>query len=293
MHMAVLPAAWSEALGLPAVVKVANHRTDLADKAGVKALLGLPRWRRRAVKSLSAVIAISEEIEQELLEYGVPREKIVRIPNGVDTQLFCPAGDCERSRARVTLGLDDVPTIIFSGAVIPRKRPDLVVTAFRDLVGAGHSCQLLIAGPTPDLSYKESLLKLVRGHRSESGVHWLGFQRDMDAIYRAGDIFALPSNNEGMPNAVLEAMSSGLACIATPVSGVPELLKGGAGIVLDRDAVRLTEAIDGLLRDSMLRSQFGRIARLRAENGYSSDAILHQHLQLFSRLIETRGSQTK
>src|SRR5690606_35274151 len=111
---------------LPSIVQIACHQSDIGirNKSWVRQWLGVVRRRQRRLAEISAVIATSSWIEQELLDCGVPPHKIARIPYAVDTDQFCPPADEENRRSlRAKLGWRDLSTVIFSGAVIPRKRP--------------------------------------------------------------------------------------------------------------------------------------------------------------------------
>src|SRR4029434_5553189 len=110
---------------------------------------------------LSGIVAISSAIHSELIECGVPERKIARIPNGVDTDLFCPVIDSgSKNDIRCQLGLAGDPIIVFSGAVTPRKRPHLLLEALGILKSQGLEPRLVLAGPAKDKDYDAKMRAL-------------------------------------------------------------------------------------------------------------------------------------
>ena len=286
--LTVSPALAAQKTGLPAVIKLATHRSDLADKASWSSWLGLARRRRRAVARLSGVIAISRAIEQELLEYGIPESKVVFIPNGVDVNLFRPPrDDQEKTALRRGLGWADRPTVLFVGRLVRRKGPLLMLEAMARLKERAVDAQLVLVGPDGEADYMQQLrdahARLGLGER----VIWHGFTEDPSELYRAADVFALPSRSEGMPNAVAEALASGLPAVVTAISGSTDLIgeEQSRGRFIERDAASLSEALGDYLSDASLRQAQGEAARRWIVSHYSTAAVLDAHEALFRRII--------
>lgn len=283
----VAAAVYAADSGLPAVVKVAAHRADLSDKGGWRDLLGTARRRREKLHRIDAVIAISRAIYDELLEYGLPPEKVVQIPNGVDTSVFRPvASPQERSTIRQRLDLPDRPTLLFVGGLESRKRPHLLIESLADLRARHMDCQLVLAGPSKSATYEAELRAIARQRKVEDSVIWLGMYQDVATLYRAADLFLLPSQNEGMPNALLEAMSSGLPSIVTPISGSLDLIDHAQqGMIADPTVDAITDAAAAYLESPALCRQHGDLARQRIEDKYSAHVVLQAHQQLFERIV--------
>lgn len=286
----VEPALTAQHLGLPAFVKLATYRTDLADKPGWKSLFGRPRRRRRLIGQLSGVIAISADIRDELVSYGLTSDKISLIPNGVDTEQFRPPSNAqEKTTLRRELGWPDMPILLFSGAINQRKRPHLLVEAMVKLVQHGRPLAVVLAGPDDDAEY----LRRIEGIAQSAGLsHHLiktGFLPDTAPLYRAADLFALPSRNEGMPNALLEAMASGLPSLVTDISGSRDLVTHDLnGKMIEPHAESIAHAIQAYLADVGLRATHGREARQRTECHFSTSTILDAHEQLFRQAIRNQ-----
>ena len=285
-HATVAPAAHAQRLGLPAVIRIANQGQDLGDKPGLRRLLGLPRRRREMAKRLSGIIAMGQAIHDELRGYGIPERLIARIPKSVDTAVFSPADEAERRRLRQILGWPDRPTIVFMGGLVRRKRPHLIVEAAALLASRGRELQVVLVGPAHDAEYVAQMRALA----ADAGIadHLLlpGFTTDVAPLYRASDLFSLPSANEGMPGALVEALSTGLPSIVTPFEGAADVLQDGrSGRIVDPTAEALAEAIGQYLDSPSLAAAHGRAARELVLARFSMEAGLALHEALFRRIM--------
>jgi glycosyltransferase involved in cell wall biosynthesis len=232
-------------------------------------------------------VAISDAIFEELIGYGVPERRIARIPNGVDTDRFHPATDAaDLKAARAELGWPDIPTIIFAGAITPRKRPHLLVEALAALRPSGIDAQLVLAGPVKDHVYGDQIRKIAAERKLSHRVIWTGFVPDLAPLYRAADFFALLSSNEGMPNALLEAMASGLPSVVTAIPGASDLVRNGEeAITVEPSISCVADALEQYIRSLALSRQHGLAARMRAVEKYSARRVLERHIRLYQRVI--------
>ncbi len=286
-HETVLPAFFAQRHGLPAVVKPAAHHADIAIKSTITSWLGFPQQRRKMLSSISGVIAISRAIADELIDHGIPERRIARIPNGVDTQLFLPADEMTRRQQRLSLGWRDLPTLLFVGAILPRKRPHLLVEAVALARDQGQECQVVLAGP---VDHDPNYVGRIRERADELGCKDLlvmtGFCRDIAPLYRAADFFGFPSEREGLPNALLEAMASGLPVIFTPFAGYEDLLGAEPqGHVVKDDPGEIAEALVSYLKAPSLARQHGAAGRARAHAHFGTKAVLNAHDRLFRRIL--------
>jgi glycosyltransferase involved in cell wall biosynthesis len=294
-HPTVHPAFAAQQLGLPTVIFVAGHNIEFTDKPGLRALAGLAQRRRRMVRQLSAVVAMSRAICDELLQIGVDQRRIARIPMGVDMRRFRPAeSGAAKAELQLSFGLAaDLPTLVFVGAVTPRKCPHLIVEALGALRQRGIDCQLLIAGPTPLAAYAGD----IRRRSAELGVahlvHWLGHVAAVENVLRAADVFVLPSTSEGMPAALVEAMACGLPSVVTRISGCEDLVVADEnGFFVRTDAAELAEIIGRYALDSRLCTQHGARARDRIAQACSSETVLRAYLDLFAAVRQGRDPAT-
>ncbi|MGH9381469.1 MAG: glycosyltransferase family 4 protein [Thermoanaerobaculia bacterium] len=265
-------------LGTPVVVKVPRGGSLSSLRRLQRRALGRRRvaWLRRSV---DAFISISREIDDELAVIGISPERRVSIPNGVDTTRFVPFSAPERTRCRETLDLPQAPVAVFTGRLAQEKRlGDLL--AIWPAVRARHGgALLLLVGAGVESGTLESL--------SSEGVRFTGPVLDVAPYLQAADLFVLPSAAEGLSNSLLEAMSTGLPCVATAVGGARELIEHGNNgwLVPPGERDHLQQAILTLFDDAELREALGRRARRRVESCYPLSRTATELIALYRRLI--------
>lgn len=286
-QITVEPAWECQRSGIPSFVKIASHRADLQGSRFSR-LTGIQQRRIHMLKQLEGVIAISQEIKDECLEQGICPGKIHYIPNGVDVEHFKPT-EKKKSELREQLGLLDVPTIVFSGSLVQRKRPHLLVEAAKILASKRQAFQMVMVGPPNDQSYANQMSSMVNEAGLEKQVRFVGMQSDVRPFLHASDIFVLPSRNEGLPNAALEAMACGMPVILTPVSGAKDLVEKHekCGMIVEPSGATIAESIQYLLDDQAKADEFRLSARRNCERHYAAEKILDQTISLFKQACES------
>ncbi len=185
--------------------------------------LQMPVRREKIVKALtqaSSSITRSAKLGHLLAKAGVPENKLSPVYNGVDLEIF-HVGNKQESRRQ--LGLQELPTILFVGNFLPVKNPFLLIEAHAQLCRQGPRVQLVMIGAGPLESEARQLAQtlgfgdLVRfaGRKSVTEVA---------EHLRASNLLCLSSENEGVPNVVLEAFASGVPVVTTDVGGISEVL---------------------------------------------------------------------
>ena len=239
-----------------------------------------PLGRRRLAmlgREVSRFVAVSREIEEELIGLGLPAERIRLIPNGVDTRLFHPAPHAAAKRAlRRELGLPlDGPLFLFAGRIARQKRLPLLLEAWRGAGPGLAGATLLVAGanratPSRHQAGASDAAEVPAALLEQPGVRFLGHVADMPRHLRAADAFVLPSAAEGLSNALLEACASGLAVVATRVGGTEDVLRDGESGILfaPDDAAALRCALVGLAGDGELRRRLGASAARTVRDRY-------------------------
>jgi glycosyltransferase involved in cell wall biosynthesis len=227
-------------------------------------------WRRAG-----AVTAISAE--QELMAHRtMPDLPLVTIPNGVDTELFTPASG-ETSRPF---------TIVSVARLIERKGQHHLLQAFARLRARCDRPLHLVFVGTGDA--EPALRELAARLQVADAVTFKGFlsREQMPPIYREADVFALPSQQEGMSIALLEAMASGLPVIVTETGGTAELVTQGQNgeIVPWSDVPALAEALQNLLKAEGLRRHMGAESRRRALQ-FGWPLLATRYLELCARVM--------
>ena len=208
-----------------------------------------------------------------------------RVPKGVDAALFRPDGP----NRRAGLGLERKSVILSVGRLVPLKNLTLLVDAVSRIRATRPSVHLLVVGEGPERARLEQQAS-ARG--IADAVTWVGYvpQADTPAYYRSADVFALSSDFDNSPNAVLEAMACGLPIVATDVGGVAAFVdanRGGA-LVPKGDAAALAGAAGALVDDPPRARRVGAFNRDRASGEFSWRASARRLLDVYERVVASR-----
>lgn len=247
------------------------------------------------LKMVNAYVAISRDLEAEFYRAGLPKERVYYIPNGVDTVRFHPIDPDEKRSLRVTLGLPlEHPLALTVGVFDQRKNIGWLIKQWGKHDAFGTGAVLLAIGPQsredPDGRFLKSLQNLAS---KKPGILCLMDQvEDIERYYQVADLFILPSTNEGMPNVVLEAMASGLPCVATKVSGTKELVRDGeTGYTFEvGDPTSLRQAVFRILNN--WKGSFGHRGRKMVEEKYSLTVLAERYEVLYQNLVSSKSKST-
>jgi glycosyltransferase involved in cell wall biosynthesis len=240
---------------------------------------GARQWAVRVMRSqFDLLLAVSEEARLEAVRMGYPAERVVTLPNAVDTSRFHPLDDDgERlKRKRMILErffpgetLEESLIVGSVGGLKPEKNLVMIqriaARFLRERPDLASSLRFLIVGEGPQ---RERLTKLGEELGSSGIVAMPGGTGDTKYLYTILDIFVLPSLTEGVPMVLLEAMASGAACVATDVGGVGGVLGKAGKLVASNDEDALYQSVEMLLEDGNLRRKLGEKARRRAVEHY-------------------------
>lgn len=225
-------------------------------------------------KAAGAVVANSRGL-QHLAQNFDSSVDISIIPNGVDAAEY---EDHQRAWSP--------PRLLSVGRVVYQKGLDLALEALAGLRDLEWSWS--IAG---DGSQAPFLHERTRQLGLEDRVHFLGWQQreQLTTCYREANIFLFPSRHEGMPNAVLEAMASGLPVVATRIAGNEELVLDGVTgkLVNAEDVLALKGSLHQLMIDPGLRERMGLAARLRVERYYSWESAANEYLKILQQPLNS------
>jgi glycosyltransferase involved in cell wall biosynthesis len=264
---------------IPALLAGVKH--IVMTEHGLHQLKERPAYRRSAsfYCRFASDITVVEPTQAQYFrtELSVPLRKIHYIPNGVSTSVRTSAGV---ANARRTLGLDDNLFAFFNvGRMNPVKDLGTLLTAFSLLPSEtrGRS-RLFMVGDGPDRGMLEA-------RRDSLGLHdhvkFLGARNDVANLLIAADAFVMSSRTEGLPMALLEAMASGVPCVATEVGGIPELLGDQRGLLVPPgDPERLAEAMTSITRSENLRAQLSSKALERVRASYALAPVVDKYLRL-------------
>ncbi len=239
---------------------------------------GLYRWiERRLARRCDAIVAVSEREAVDgrvVLGAGAP---ICLLPNGVDRTRFSPDGP-RADRAH------DAELIVCVGRLSEQKGQDVAIRALSML--ADRTARLRFVGGESSHGEQVRLERMAASLGVKERIEWRGPVDDTAPEYRAADLVIAPSRWEGMSLALLEAMSSGAAIVATDVNGA-EAVGDAAVIVPPGDPKALAEAIDALLRDPVRRQELGQAVRARSRS-FDLTTTMRGNLQLWSDLVRRR-----
>lgn len=232
---------------------------------------------RRISSNASIVIAVSEGIAEESQQvYGICPEKMVVIPNGVDTDFFTPA------EKPTTVE----PCVLYAGRLDARKGIEDFVTCATYVCREKPETKFVVAGSGRG-TLETSIKRKVQAANLAANFQFTGFvdQKVLLQYYRQASVYILPSYYEGMPLTLLEAMSCATPCIATDVVGSSEVIVDNETgyLVPPENPARLAQATLRLLNDKQLRKKLGENARKRVLEYYDWNIIVDRLEELYRR----------
>ncbi len=226
---------------------------------------------RTAARCADVVIVLSESARDYFQEaYG--RETVI-VPNGVEPRELLPAREIAE---RWNLG--KCSYILFLGRIVPEKRVDLLIKAFR---GLNTDKRLVIAGAASDTS--EYLDRVKELAANDSRILFTGFVsgRPLEELYSNAYCYVLPSDVEGMPLSLLEAMSYGTACVTSDIPECAAVLAGSGATFSAGEVEALQEVLTELLADPNVAKALGESGRNHVRTTYDWDSVVRRTLGLY------------
>ncbi len=233
-------------------------------------------------RRMASVLAVSEDLAQQLGTIGLGPRQLHVVTNGVDER-FHPA---DRTASRAACGLPQQGLIaLYVGLLVPVKGLDHLLDGLIQLADLPIICVLVGDGPL-----REDLEGRVRDEGLQERVLFVGRRsaREIPQWMSAADIFILPSLSEGRPNVVLEAQACALPVVATAVGGTPEMVEEGVNglLVPAGDGRVLANALRRLSTDSDLRLRLGSAARAGIDGGdFTWDATAARTRQIYDGVL--------
>jgi len=215
-----------------------------------------------------------------------PRSRVIAITNGVDTDLYLPpVGGAPDPRSPFRFGARHVVLIVGHLSEV-KGYPTFLESAARIVPEIKDVAFVALGGETTSPGYRSFLERRATELGIREHVHFLGWREDVADVLRAADLMVLPSLDEGLPIAILEAMACGRPVVATPVGGVPEaVVDGQTGLLVPPgDPAHLAQAVLRLLHDPILARRLGDEGRRRAETVLSIDHVTSRVESLYEEL---------
>lgn len=226
---------------------------------------------RAAATKVDELIVLSEGVKRYFMEaYG---REAVFIPNGVDAKEALPA-----SVIKEKWNLEKYSYLLYLGRLVPEKRPELLIEAFKAL---DTNKRLVIAGGSSDTSaYEKELRAAARG---DSRIVFTGFVtgEPLAELYSNCYAYVLPSDVEGMPMSLLEAMAYGRCCVTSDIPECADVLAGN-GVTFEKGgADSLRAALRDLLADAGRADALGTAAKAHVEKTYNWDSVIERTLAVY------------
>ena len=229
----------------------------------------------------AVVLVLSSRMLKDLAAHNFLLPNTQLIPNGVDSKHFHPDTCWNEKREQVAVCVAQLRY---------QKGIDVLLQAWRlvlQQLPQTVQARLILVGNGPiqsQLDYMAQALGIA------DSVEFAGEQKDVAAQFHRGAIAVLPSRFEGMPNALLEAMACGLACVATRVSGSEDIIQHGVNglLVESEDYQGLAQALLLLFRDPRLAERYGQEARATIEQHYALEHITDTYVELYARLVHSK-----
>ena len=235
------------------------------------------------------VLAISNAVARfAVTTQGFRADQVEVLHNPVDLGRFHPVGPAERTGTAARLGIAlGVPVAICVARFDPVKGVDVLIDAWREVTSALPTANLLLLGDGP---LRGTLEARVQSLGLGASVRFLGYQSDVESFLHAADVCVVPSRNEGLSLAAIEAMASGLPVVATRVGGLPEVVSDGeTGLLAEpENPAALASAMIRVLSDSALRSRLSQGALCSAA-AHSMDTYCARLETIYHQLAALPG----
>lgn len=250
-------------------------------------------WRATRAALLRRVayfVVISAEIREALLALGVEAGRIRFIPNGIDVERFQPVAPEQKAILRRKLGLPERTALLnFTGRLSAAKGLMMLLEIWRGLIAEGRSVHLVLVGTggTSVDNCEAELRGFVEQHGLGARVSFTGPVTNVPEYLQASDMFVFPSEYEGFPLALFEAMACGLPVASTRVGSARELLiehEHGA-LAEPKDADEMRQAIVWMLDNQDRWPAMGEQARRLVADRFSLDAVVDQYLGLLREVV--------
>jgi glycosyltransferase involved in cell wall biosynthesis len=291
----ILIVAIAKLFGRPTVLSLQTAGHDEP-----QTVAGQGRLASWAFSSHDMYLSVSPRLREQYLRAGLPPGRIRLVPNGVDVQRFTPATPDVRANLRRRLGLPvERPIVLFVGMFSRDKQPRVLFDAWLGLQrDPALASTLLFVGATQSAYYEidPQLARAMRADAERDSVAdrlvFVDPTHQVHDYFRAADMFSLPSAREGLPIALLEAMASGLPCVASRLPGSTDTIveEGVNGqLVPPGDSDALAAALTALLRDAALAARMGERARETVLQRYGIGPVADAWVDAYAAVLGERS----
>lgn len=231
------------------------------------------------------LIAVSKYLKDRLIDDGLPDNKIISIPNGIDVERY-DTTQYDLAGSKQGLGLDDDELVVgTAGRLHSRKNVQLLLRAGRALLDQGIKVRLLIIGDGP---LKPALEKLASDLGITENVLFTGWRSDPNPFVAMMDVFVMCSHADTTPMVLLEALALKRPVVCTAVGGIPEIIEDGKQGVLirDDDLSGLTDSLRFLLHHPETAQKLGYAGRELIEERYCDEVMVKETRKVYMELLQ-------
>jgi len=276
---------------IPFVATVHNMEEYFRDKNIFS--LAVRVIEHNVLKHASKIVCVSNGVREYLLHHynKIDKEKVLTIHNGVDPSLF--ANQVNKDILHAEFNIPDKTIIVGCIARLHRQKGIIyLLQAAKEIIltCSNQNIKFVIIG---DGEEKEDLYNFVKGNNLQNYIIFTGYRKDVLMLMPEFDIFVLPSLWEGLPMALVEAMATGLPCIATDVSGNSEIVvdRVTGFIVPPRSPIAISDAIKILIGNRNLRRSMGCNGCTRVINEFSAQKMAKEYEKVYLKILEEKNAK--
>lgn len=282
--------------GIPCIyvntMKLSLDFRENGEKRGVLNKWVLTFLSKRLYNSFSTIVNSTKTLEQEFINLGIPQKNLKIIYNGVDTKKFAPVDSNEKGIIKTQLGLPDTFCFLFVGLLVQRKGVLELVEAWMAykettqtnavLVLVGDEMENIPENSADWLSRWQPLMSMIKDPNNKYDIIYTPFVKNVGQYYKAVDSFIFLSFLEGMPNVLLESMSTGLPVVSTKFVGYSnDYGREGEDIIIteNREADYLAKLF-GQIEENKVYQDVGSNARKHAQSHFSIEKSIKSYIDI-------------
>ena len=252
-----------------------------------------PRWLAGTLiaRASDQFIAISHAKYDDMVSFGIPRERISLVPNFIDVASVVERVNAvDAARARRDLQIPaDAKVLVMVGRLVRTKRFDLFIRIAAEVARRyrAHEVHALVVGDGPTL---EDLRVVARAEGAPAKIHMLGYQRDVMPFLAMSDVVVFPSQHpEVLPMFLIEASAASLPIVCSDLAANREIVVDGTtGRVVKGDVPDFAQAVVELLQDDALAARYGEAAHAYALEHFDQKHVAQQTIEVYERLLAAR-----